>query len=278
MERMPLGISELDSIVGGGPPTGSVVLLAGDSGAGAREFCYTSAATNALAHADDELFELYYGSLADDVTLPEEVHYLSFTRDRPAIESEMTFVMESAMIEAAVERIEFADLSGEYFGLTPVPSEWYAETPAEITSLADRGSRRDVYDALGSYLSEHAAGNLVVIDSITDLAAGAGSEYGFADLSMMLRGLTRVAHRWNGLVLLLASVEPLDSTELGTLKSAADGTLRFAWDTGGSQRARTLVVEQFRGVLSRLREENVVRFETEIRDAGFDISNVRKIR
>ena len=46
----------------------------------------------------------------------------------------------------------------------------------------------------------------------------------------------------------------------------------------GSERSRTLVVEQFRGVLSRLEDENIVRFETEIHDGGFDISNVRKIR
>jgi len=39
-----------------------------------------------------------------------------------------------------------------------------------------------------------------------------------------------------------------------------------------------MVVQQFRGVLSRLEEENIVQFETEIGDDGFNISNVRKIR
>ena len=41
---------------------------------------------------------------------------------------------------------------------------------------------------------------------------------------------------------------------------------------------RTMIVQQFRGVLSRIEDENIVRFETEIGDAGFDISDVRKIR
>jgi hypothetical protein len=39
-----------------------------------------------------------------------------------------------------------------------------------------------------------------------------------------------------------------------------------------------MFVREFRGVLSRLEAENIVRFETEIHDGGFDISDVRKIR
>jgi hypothetical protein len=62
------------------------------------------------------------------------------------------------------------------------------------------------------------------------------------------------------------------------LVDAATGTLQFQWESGGSTRARTMVVKQFRGVLSQLEEENIVRFETEFTDAGFDISDVRKIR
>ena len=52
----------------------------------------------------------------------------------------------------------------------------------------------------------------------------------------------------------------------------------FEWESGGSTRARTLVVRQFRGVLSAIEDEDIVQFETEIGDAGFDISDVRKIR
>jgi hypothetical protein len=59
---------------------------------------------------------------------------------------------------------------------------------------------------------------------------------------------------------------------------AVDGTLLFEWESGGSRRARTMVVQEFRGVLSRLESENIVRFETEIRDGGLDVSDVRKIR
>lgn len=278
MDRMPLGISRLDSTIDGGAPTGSVVLLAGESGAGAREFCYTSAVMNGLARADDDLFDLYYGDLGSDAILPEEVHYVSFTSEQAAIGQEMRFVMDDDLVDVGAEELQFHDLSREYFQLTPVPTDWYDDRTTDITGLGSRHERRDVLDALGEYLSEHATGNLVVIDSLTDLIAAASDRMDWADLTVLLKGLERASHRWGGVILLLVAVEPLSPTQLGRLKEATDGTLCFEWESGGSERARTLVVERFRGVLSRLEDEDIVRFETEIRGGGFDISNVRKIR
>ncbi|SFC36714.1 RecA-superfamily ATPase, KaiC/GvpD/RAD55 family [Halobiforma haloterrestris] len=278
MERLPLGISRLDRIIGGGAPAGSVVLLAGESGAGAREFCYTSALMNGLARVGSDRFDLHYGALEEGTRLPEEIHYVSFTDERDAVENEMSFVVEEQLVEDGMETIEFVELAEEYFQLTPVPTDWYAERTTDITNLGNKTDRGDVLEAFGDYLTEHAAGNLVVVDSITDLAAAADDRLDWADLTVLLKGLARASHRWGGVILLLVNSEPLTSTELGRLKESTDGTLLFEWESGGSERARTLVVEQFRGVLSRLEDEDVVRFETEIGDAGFDISNVRKIR
>ncbi|MDF9746934.1 RAD55 family ATPase [Natrinema salsiterrestre] len=278
MERMPLGISRLDRMIGGGAPAGSVVLLAGESGAGAREFCYTSAAMNGLVDADPDLFDLYYGDLEPEVTTPEDVHYVSFTDERSAVVSEMEFVMDDELVGAGMDDVRFVEFAEEYFQLTPVPTNWYADGMADITELGSHNDRTDVLEALGEYLTEHATGNLVVIDSITDLVAAADDRLGWSDLTVLLKGLKRASHRWGGVILLLVNAELLGSTQLGQLKEATDGTLLFEWESGGSERARTLVVEQFRGVLSRLEDEDIVRFETEIHDGGFDISNVRKIR
>jgi hypothetical protein len=76
----------------------------------------------------------------------------------------------------------------------------------------------------------------------------------------------------------LVNEETLKPTELGHLMEAAGGTIQFRWESGGSQRARTMVVREFRGVLSRIEAEDIVRFETTIGEAGFDVSDVRKIR
>jgi len=278
MERIPFGVSRFDEMIGGGAPAGSVVLLAGESGAGAREFCYTSAAMNALATADSEGFDLYYGDLGASASPPADVHYVTFTDESAAVVDEMRYALADDLVDAAAPALSIADFSQEYFQLSPVPTEWYSDRTPDIRALGESTDRQDVLAAVSEYLTVNAPGNLVVIDSVTDLIAAATDRLDPADLTFLLKGLARATYRWGGLVLLLVNVEPLDARTLGRLKEAADGTLLFEWETGGSERARTLVVEEFRGVLSRLEDENIVRFETEIGDTGFDVSNVRKIR
>jgi len=277
MARVPFGISRLDSMIGGGAPPGSVVLLAGEVGAGAREFAYTSAVMNGLARADAEQFDLYYGDLDQRSQLPEDVRYLSFTAGESALIEEMRYTMELDLVEAGTGPIEFLDLSAEYFQLSQVPTEWYSEQTQSITSLGDDHDRKDVLDALGDYLNDNAADSLVVIDSITDLLS-LGDEMDWDDVPMLLKGLKRASNRWGGLILLLVSIDSLSDTQLGRLMEATDGAMLFEWASGGSERDRTMVVKQFRGVLSRLEAENIVQFETDITDGGFDISDVRKIR
>lgn len=278
MHSLPFGVARLDSTLGGGGPPGNVVLLSGESGAGAREFLYTSAAMNALGHADPDLFDLYYGDLEPSAQLPPEIHYVSFTSEPDAIRREMEYTMADEIVDAAVDEINFRDLSPEYFQLSPIPREWYAGETSEITDLSNRGRRDGPLSALGEYLNRNASGNLVVVDSITDLVSSISDEMEWSDIAMLMKGLNKAAYHWEGLILLLVNEDTLTETELGTLMDAAGGTLGFSWETGGSQRARTMVVREFRGVLSQLGEENIVKFETEIHEGGLDISDVRKIR
>ena len=278
MSSVPFGVARLDSLLGGGAPPGNVVLLAGQSGAGAREFLYTSAAMNALAHADEELFDLYYGDLADGAAVPPAIHYLSFTADSDTITREMQYTMAAEIVDAAVSEIEFCDLSPEFFQRSPVPREWYHGRTVSLAELGERERHEDVLTALGNYLTEHAEGNLVCIDSVTDLVSSVSDDLEWPDIAMVMKGLKKAAYRWGGLILVLVNEEALTDREFGVLMDAAGGTFRFAWESGGSKRDRTMVVREFRGVLSRLEEENIVRFETEIHEGGFDISDVRKIR
>jgi archaellum biogenesis ATPase FlaH len=279
MDSIPFGISRLDSLIGGGAPPGSVVLLASQSGAGGRELLYTSAVMNAIVGVDDDLFELHYGELAERASPPSEIHYLSFTTDEAYLARQMRHTMDNELVDAAVDRINFADLSQEYFHPSPVPREWYHGAVSALRDLGTGKQQHDtVLEAFGTYLSEHAAGNLVVIDSLTDLIAATSDEMTWNDITLLLKGLNKAAHQWGGLVLLLVNVETLDAAELGLLKDATGGTFVLEWESGGSKRARTMVVQEFRGVLSRLEDENIVQFETEIHDGGFDISDVRKIR
>lgn len=281
MDRIPFGISRLDDIIGGGAPGGSVVLLAGESGAGAREFLYTSGVVNGLAvGGHEDRYGLHYGDLEERAGDPEGIHYVSLTSAEEQVRDEMRFVMDETLVEAGTDAIEFTDLSPEYFQLSPVPRGWYAEETASIEALGDRRDHGTALDALGDYLDEHAQGNLVLLDSVTDIIGlvRGSSDFDWSDLTLLMHGLEKASHQWGGLILLLVNTDTLTDEELGILMDASDGTLLFEWAAGGSERARTMVVRQFRGVLSQLEAENIVRFETEVGEDGLDISDVRKIR
>lgn len=278
MDRIPFGIPRLDSTIGGGAPPGSVVLLSGEAGAGASEFMYTAALMNGLATADPELFELYYGDLGENAVIPEEVHYVSFTDSGAQIRDEMSLTLEDDIVESAVENTTFHDLSPEYFRLSPVPKEWYSDRIDSISDLGDTTARRNVAEALGDRLTANASGNLVAIDSVTDLLGIPDEDVSWNDVPVVLKGIGRAASEWGGLVLVRINRNAVDDTRHGQLVDSVDGTMVFSWESGGSTRDRTLVVKQFDGVLSRIEAEDIVQFETEIGDSGFDISDVRKIR
>lgn len=278
MSQIPFGVSQLDSLIGGGAPPGNVVMLTGESGAGAREFLYTTAVMNALRHRDRELFDLHYGEVHPDAEIPEEIHYLSFTADESYLRREMSYTMDEEIVEAAAPGIQFRDFSAEYFQQSPIPREWYVGETTTLRELGRKHEQMSLLPALGAYLNENAVGSLVAIDSLTDLVGAISDEMSWNTITMVMKGLAKAAHRWGGLVVLLVSEDTLTDTQLGMLMESAGGTLRFSWETGGSQRARTMIVEEFRGVLSQLEDENIVRFEVDIHEAGLDISDVRKIR
>jgi archaellum biogenesis ATPase FlaH len=280
MNRIPFGIRQLDTTIGGGTPPGSVVLLAGEGGAGSREFMHTSALMNALAEGDPELHDLYYGDLAQAATPPDEVHYVSFTASEGQLADELSLTMDDEIIDSGFDGVTVHDLSEQYFHQSPIPRDWYADQIADITQLRSNQERDDILGTLGDLLTDHAPGNLVVVDSLTDLVSTAGRDQylDWSDIAFLVKGLQKGARTWNGLILVHINRETISDTEYGQLLDGVAGTLEFSWASGGSTRARTLVVKQFRGVLSSIADEDIVQFETDIGDDGFDISDVRKIR
>ena len=278
MDRIPFGIRRLDNAIGGGAPPGSVVLLSGEAGAGAREFMYTTTVMGGLSKSDPELYDLYYGAEAGPREALPDVHYVSFTAQERQVRGEMTLALDEELVDSGIRSVTFHDLSTEFFRLSPVPREWYTDRTTSIADLGETRSRKTVAEALGTLVTEHGSGSVIVLDSLADLITATEEQIAWTDITVLLKGLSRAAYDWGGLILAHVNHEAIGATRHGQLVDAADGTLLFEWESGGSTRDRTLVVKEFRGVLSRIEDENIVRFETEIGDAGFDISDVRKIR
>lgn len=278
MERLPFGIDRLDALIGGGAPSGSTVLLSGEPGAGAREFLHTAALMHGLAQEESDQLRVYYGDMHPDVELPEEVHYVSLTDGPEHLGSEMRVAMDPDLVDEAMPGMHVADLSTTYFHLSPVPRSWYRSDVADIASLSNRGDRRGIFEELGGYLTDHAPGSVVCIDSITDLVCGIEGEFQVEDVALVLKGLRRVSSEWGGLVLLLLDRTTLSERAHGMLRDSVDGTFEFEWERGGNDLNRTMRVTKFQGVLPRLEADDIVKFETEITEGGFDISDVRKLR
>jgi len=276
MERISFGINRLDTTLGGGAPKGSVVLLTGEAGAGGREFMHTAAVMNGVAYTDEELFELHYGRRAESATLPEEIHYLSFTDNYDQFEQDIELSMETRLARAGLEYIQFDSLADSYFRTSPVPRDWYVDESTTRSSYP--GEEQNLVNLTGDMLNERAPGNLVMIDSLSDLVSATGEQLEWADIIYFVKGLRRVAHEWGGLILLYVDHETLTETEHGQLINSCSGALRFRWSTGGSVLARTLMLKSFRGILSQIDEEDLVEFESELGASGFTVSDVRKIR
>ena len=80
VRKVPTGIADLDSIVDGGLPSGSTILLCGDVGAGMQEYIYTAASKTALVHERPEARHYYLGDRCDDSDVPDRVCYVTFSR------------------------------------------------------------------------------------------------------------------------------------------------------------------------------------------------------
>lgn len=361
MVDMPFGVSRLDSMLDGGVPTGSVVLLATEPGAGGRKFAQTSAAMNALGTTDNEAFERHYRGIDHEgVIVPASVHYLSVAATTDSLEAALTETVSTEIAARAAEGITYHDLSATYFDATDVPAAWYQdgdETPSlppdpDAVGGTDRDGNRDaavdgddtadpfdygetadavpndgdavgdgdsggdggngsnsgnaadgdddassesglmdaagdgresadgpaILSALRASLDDAVGGNLVVIDAITDLDDLPDEVVSWAAVVRLLRGLTRMVTARGGLVLVVADAEAVTDAQLGSLSAATTGTLSFAWETGGSQRARLLSIRELPGALARLDRDEVAAFESELHDRGYDLSNVRKIQ
>jgi len=108
---MPTGVADFDSIIKGGLPAGSVVLLLGDVGAGQLEFSLTSAAKIGMVMEDPKLIDFLLGHAAKKGKLPESIHYITFSKSREDILQEVGLSFNSDYYESLCKNLKFKDFS-----------------------------------------------------------------------------------------------------------------------------------------------------------------------
>jgi KaiC/GvpD/RAD55 family RecA-like ATPase len=265
---MPTGIPSLDPVIEGGVPAGSLILLLGDIGAGGPEFAYTSVML---------LSRQIHDKPADTGMIPREVWYVTFTKGKEDVLTEMTLAFHPDL-SRGIKDIKFIDLSPIYFDSSIVPLEWYSKKDI-FSRLQSRGSHSSILGALATNLSTIPSRSLIVFDSLTDLATQYAKEGIWSDFAAFLRGLQRVAKEWETTVYLILTRGILDNSHELEISDISDAVIFFRWEeTTGGRRQRVMYFEKFRGLMPHLEENDLVKFAVRIStNEGFDVSNIRVV-
>lgn len=267
--RMPTGISSLDPILDGGVPTGSVILLLGDLGAGNHEFVFSSIVNNLAAMKEKP---------AGPIVPPQEIRYITFTRLKEDVRQEIISSLFVEGLETLVDTIQFDDLSELYFDRSVVPDDWYSHSDI-FTRLQKRSGHDTILVQLANVINRTKPGGMVVLDSITDIAGQSQTSAAWQNLTGFLRGLQRVTKQRGITTYLLLSQGILDASQEKELEEISDAVLLFKWEeTTGARRQRVMYFEKFRGVMPHLEERDLVKFAVRISTtSGFEVSNIRVI-
>jgi len=255
---VPTGVADFDSIVAGGFPSGSVVLLVGEPGAGQTEFVLTSAAKLSMVKENPASRGFLMGGSTTGLKLPERICYVTFSRSREEILQEIGAAFNEEFHDAFERVVQFKDFSDSYFRRTVVPRSWAGET----SSVFSAASGENVLNGLVEFLDKNAEGSMVIIDSLTDLVLSANIDTG--DLVAVLRGLKRVSKKWGGIIYLVLTADVLDDRKQRMIMDSVDGSLVFEWSKfiSSSKRQRYIYVEKFISLLPHLEKERIARFAT----------------
>ena len=255
IRKIPTGIADLDTIVEGGFPEGSVVLLMAEEGAGAREYVYTSAAKLSIVRERPDLRRYYLGTGCEDSILPEKVCYVTFARSRDVVLREFASSLNEDYYHAFRRSTVFRDFSAPYFRRTVVPASW---TEPPRTPLG--APQENLLEGLVEFLDENGPRAMVVIDALSDFVDGEAVD--LRDVVSTVKGLQRAAKRWDGIVYLLLTKDILEPRVERMIVDSVDGCLVFEWSRylRSSKRQRYMFVEKFTSVLPHLPMDKIARF------------------
>jgi KaiC/GvpD/RAD55 family RecA-like ATPase len=268
-QRMPTGIGSFDPVMEGGVPPGSIMLLLGDIGAGSFEFVYTSLINLATLKRRDP----------GNPALPSEILYITFTKMKEDVHREVSLSFDEAMAsELETDYVRFSDLSEQYFENSSVPNEWYTSDDL-MTRLRRRSDHKSTLMRISSVLETAPQRSLIILDSLTELAVSCSDPQDWKELAAYLRGLQRITKRWNSTIYLLLTQGIIDRARVQEVADIADSVILYRWEESvGARRQRVMFFEKFRGVMTHLEENDLVKFSIKISPAlGFEVNNIRLI-
>lgn len=276
VQRIPTGVADFDSIIQGGLPAGSVVLLLGDVGGGGHEFALTSAAKIGIVKEFPDTRSFMLGDAGKNGVLPDKMCYITFSRSRNDILQDVRLSFNKDFYESLKTNLLFKDFSKDYFMHTVVPTSWLDSE--ETQGIFSDKKKDGLLESLVDFLDVNAPKSMVIMDSLTDLVVS--ETIPFQDVIALLKGIQRMAKKWSSVFYLILTDEILDRKRQQMIIDSVDGVLKFEWAKfhHTSKRQRYLYVEKFMSVLPHLDQERIARFATLITSqSGFVVINTERV-
>ncbi len=274
--RIPTGIPSFDPIIRGGFPSGSLVLLIGEPGAGKTEFVSTSAAMLSLMKSQPERYRDLKQQLEssllknESLKLPESLCYISFLRSKEDILREIERSFPPEFARSLSVNMVFKDLSS----MPIVYSKDWESMRIEGSSDVEK----EIYKEFISTLDSAAPNSIVVVASLNQLINICKKFMDWTEILSFLKDLQRQAKKWDGIVYLLLNEGIMEDFKENEIMELVDGILVFKWVMNNFSRQQALYIQKFRGLLPLIDRDNIVRFDTAItKTDGFVVTNVKRI-
>jgi archaellum biogenesis ATPase FlaH len=277
--KIPTGVGTFDPIIRGGFPSGSLLLLIGEAGAGSMEFAYTSASMLSLLKSNPELCDSTKKQLDafmvnnESLKLPDTICYISFSHSKEDIKAELEYSFPHGFTGAFDSKgFIFKDFSSF------CPECTTLETNNSWKSM--KGIRHEekqlILRELISTLEFYSCNGLVIIDSLASLRRACCLEW--ADFSSFLEELQKKSKKWGGMIYLQLGSGIFEKNQEEEIMDIVDGVLVFEWAQEGFSRQQTMYMRKSRGVLPNIIKDNMVRFDTMVTNTeGYVVTNVKRI-
>jgi KaiC/GvpD/RAD55 family RecA-like ATPase len=269
--RIPSCIPDLDEIIMGGFPPGSVILLFGDVGAGHNEFAYSTIFKVSIGMHDPSRWSFFIGRRYENCLLPKALHYISLSRSKDEIQSEIKAGFSKEFADQFIRHVRIHDFSSIYFKRSIIPASWTSDDELFTKS-------KNLIELLIDTFQKDGPDSLIVLDSLTDLASY--KELSPDDLIKFLKGLRISSKQWKGVIYLLLTKDILDKRLETHILDCVDGVLSFEWNRnlGASRRLRYFYIPKFISVLPHIDSMRIMRFNSIVTaNDGFIVLNVEKI-
>lgn len=256
-KMIPTGIRTFDQIIRGGSPSGSMILLLGESGSGYIEFAYTSIALLSLMKNDPLVYDSTIG----------EIEHLILNENKLKIPENICYISLAHGIEDIKMELEYA-----------FPQNFSNIWDKQDFVFKDFSSvkKKEILDELISTLENHAHDSLVILDSLPALLRA--YHFTWTEIVSFLEHIQKRSKQWDGLVYLLLCSGIIGKAREEEIMDIADGVLVFEWAQECFLRQQSMYIKKFRGILPHISRDRIVRFDTLVTNTeGFMVTNVKRI-